>query len=116
MRIGTGRSWRASEAFPVTVVKRKTARARIAAACASLRRGRMRRTILVAVVVALLHVPSAPAAATQLMPGVSYQRVLRWAAAGPGGVFVVDAPEAPGPLKLTPPLSDRAILPRRDRA
>src|SRR5262249_28948160 len=112
MRIGTGRSWRASEAFPATVVKRKAARARIAAACASLRRGRMRRTNLLAVVVGLLHVPAAPAAATQLMPGVSYQRVLRWTAAGPVVMYVVNAPKPQGLYKLTPLLSNGTIIGR----
>jgi hypothetical protein len=72
----------------------------------------MRRTVLVAVVVALVLVPSSPAAVTQLMPGVSYQRILRWTAAGPVVMYVVTAPKPQGLYRLTPLLSNGTIIGR----
>src|SRR5690348_14568841 len=72
----------------------------------------MRRTVLFTVVVALLFVPSAPAAVTQLMPGVSYQRILRWTPAGPVTMYVVTAPKPQGLYKLTPLLSNGTIIGR----
>jgi hypothetical protein len=72
----------------------------------------MRRTVLFALVVALLFVPSAPAAVSQLMPGVSYQRILRWTPAGPVVMYVVTAPKPQGLYKLTPLLSNGTIIGR----
>jgi hypothetical protein len=72
----------------------------------------MRRTVLFAVVVALVLAPPAPAAATQLMPGVSYQRILRWTSAGPVVMYVVTAPKPQGLYKLTPLLSNGTIIGR----
>jgi hypothetical protein len=72
----------------------------------------MRRTVLFTVVVALLFVPSAPAAVTQLMPGVSYQRILRWTSAGPVVMYVVTAPKPQGLYRLTPLLSNGTIIGR----
>jgi hypothetical protein len=69
----------------------------------------MRRTVLFGVLVALLLAPSASAAATQLMPGVSYQRILRWTPAGPVVMYVVTAPKPQGLYKLTPLLSNGTI-------
>jgi hypothetical protein len=72
----------------------------------------MRRTVLFALVVALVYVPSAPAAASQLMPGVTYQRILRWTPAGPVVMYVVTAPKPQGLYKLTPLLSNGTIIGR----
>jgi len=69
----------------------------------------MRRTVLFGVLVALLLAPSAAAAVTQLMPGVSYQRILRWTPAGPVVMYVVTAPKPQGLYKLTPLLSNGTI-------
>jgi hypothetical protein len=72
----------------------------------------MRRTVLFAVVLALVVVPPAPAAVTQLMPGVSYQRIVRWTAAGPVAMYVVTAPKPQGLYRLTPLLSNGTIIGR----
>jgi hypothetical protein len=72
----------------------------------------MRRTVLFAVVVALVFAPPAPAAATQLMPGVSYQRILQWTSAGPVVMYVVTAPKPQGLYKLMPLLSNGTIIGR----
>ena len=70
----------------------------------------MRRTVFLGVLVALLLAPAAAsAAATQLMPGVSYQRILRWTPAGPVVMYVVTAPKPQGLYKLTPLLSNGTI-------
>jgi hypothetical protein len=72
----------------------------------------MRRTVLLAVLVALLCAPSASAAVTQLMPGVSYQRILRWTPAGPMVMYVVTAPKPQGAYRLMPLLSNGTIIGR----
>jgi hypothetical protein len=72
----------------------------------------MRRTVLFAVLVALLHASPAPAAVTQLMPGVSYQRILRWTPAGPVEMYLVTAPKPQGLYKLMPLLSNGTIIGR----
>jgi len=74
----------------------------------------MRRTVLFAVVVVvLLFAPPAPAAVTQLMPGVSYQRILRWTPAGPVAMYVVTAPRPLGLYRLTTLLSNGTIVGRQ---
>ncbi len=74
----------------------------------------MRRTVLFAVVVVvLLFAPPAPAAVTQLMPGVSYQRILRWTPAGPVAMYVVTAPRPQGLYRLTTLLSNGTIVGRQ---
>jgi len=72
----------------------------------------MRRKVLFAVIVGLLFVPSSPAATTSLMPGVSYQRILRWTAAGPMVMYIVTAPKPEGLYKLMPLLSNGTIIGR----
>jgi hypothetical protein len=72
----------------------------------------MRRTVLFAVLVALLLVPSASAGATKLMPGVTYQRILRWTSAGPVQMYVVTAPKPQGLYRLTTLLSNGTIIGR----
>jgi len=74
----------------------------------------MRRKVLFAVLLVFLLAPpaSASAAATELMPGVSYQRILRWTAAGPVELYVVTAPKPQGLYKLMPLLSNGTIIGR----
>jgi len=72
----------------------------------------MRRIVLFAAVVVLLLAPSAHAAATQLMPGVTYERILRWTPAGPQVLHVVTAPKPVGLYKLMPLLSNGTIIGR----
>jgi hypothetical protein len=69
----------------------------------------MRRTLLLAVILALLLVPAASARPTQLMPGVTYERILRWTPAGPLVMYVVTAPKPQGLYRLTPLLSNGTI-------
>jgi hypothetical protein len=72
----------------------------------------MRRTVLLAVLVALLCAPPASATVTELMPGVSYQRILRWTPAGPVVMYVVTAPKPQGAYRLMPLLSNGTIIGR----
>jgi len=72
----------------------------------------MRRIVLFAVLVALLLPAAAPAAGTQLMPGVTYQRILRWTPAGPIVMYVVTAPRPLGLYRLMPLLSNGTIIGR----
>ena len=69
----------------------------------------MGRKLLFAVVVALVVAPSAASRPTQLMPGVTYDRILRWTSAGPVVMYVVTAPKPQGLYKLTPLLSNGTI-------
>src|SRR6266850_7146678 len=106
MRIGTGLSWRPARplgtardaAAPMTAIA-TAARPEcpLAAQSATLKRGRMSRKFLIAAFISCLIVaPSADARPTQLMPGVSYERVLRWTATGPIALYVVTAPKPGG--------------------
>jgi hypothetical protein len=73
----------------------------------------MRRIVLFAVLVLVLLPPAAaPAAVTQLMPGVTYQRILRWTSAGPMVMYVVTAPKPQGLYRLVPLLSNGTIIGR----
>jgi hypothetical protein len=72
----------------------------------------MRRTVLFAVLVALLFAPPAPAAVTQLMPGVSYQRDSAVDAGRAVAMYVVTAPKPQGLYRLTPLLSNGTIIGR----
>jgi hypothetical protein len=72
----------------------------------------MGRKVLFAVLVVLLFAPSASAATTELMPGVSYQRILRWTPAGPLVMYVVTAPKPQGLYRLMPLLSNGTIIGR----
>ena len=69
----------------------------------------MRRKLFIAVIGALVLAPSADARATQLMPGVTYERTLEWTAAGPVALHVVRAPKPGGLYSLTPLLSNDTI-------
>ncbi len=72
----------------------------------------MRRKVLFAVLAALVFTPSSSGATTELMPGVSYQRILRWTSAGPLVMYVVTAPKPQGLYKLQPLLSNGTIIGR----
>jgi hypothetical protein len=72
----------------------------------------MRRKVLFAVLVALLVAPPASASVTELMPGVSYQRILQWTPVGPRVLYVVTAPKPQGLYKLMPLLSNGTIIGR----
>ena len=72
----------------------------------------MRRKVLFAVLAALVFAPSSAAATTELMPGVSYQRILRWTSAGPMVMYVVTAPKPQGLYRLMPLLSNGTIIGR----
>ena len=56
----------------------------------------MGRKLLVAVLVALAVAPSAAARPTRLMPGVTYDRILRWTPAGPVTMHLVVATKPHG--------------------
>jgi hypothetical protein len=72
----------------------------------------MSRKLLFAVLVGLIVVPPASARPTQLMPGVTYDRILRWTSAGPMAMYVVTAPKPQGLYRLTPLLSNGTITGR----
>ncbi len=72
----------------------------------------MGRKLLFAVLVGLILVPPASARPTQLMPGVTYERILRWTSAGPTAMYVVTAPKPQGLYRLTPLLSNGTIIGR----
>jgi hypothetical protein len=72
----------------------------------------MGRKLLAAVVVALVLAPSGSARPTQLMPGVTYDRILRWTPTGPVVMHVVTAPRPQGLYRLTPLLSNGTITGR----
>lgn len=69
----------------------------------------MSRKLLFAVLVGLIVAPSASARPTQLMPGVAYERILRWTSAGPVAMYVVTAPQPQGLYRLTVLLSNGTI-------
>ena len=69
----------------------------------------MSRKLLFAVLIALVLAPPAAARPTELMPGVTYERILRWTSAGPVVMHVVTAPKPQGLYKLTALLSNGTI-------
>src|SRR5256714_3909890 len=99
-------------AWPPAVVKKMAASRRTAAVSAPVTRGRMSRKLFVAVFVALFLTPAAAGRPTQVMPGVTYERVLRWTAAGPLVMYVVSAPKPQGQYRLMPLLSNGTIVGR----
>src|SRR5215212_8296767 len=109
MRIGTARLCRTIAPCAPPVVRRKPTTAKIADSSASVKRGRMSRKLLLVVVVAFILAPAASARPTQLMPGVSYDRIVRWTPAGPVVMYVVTAPKPQGLYRLTPLLSNGTI-------
>jgi hypothetical protein len=72
----------------------------------------MSRKLFAAVLVALILTPPAAGRPTQLMPGVTYDRILRWTTAGPQVMYVVTAPKPEGLYRLMPLLSNGTIIGR----
>jgi hypothetical protein len=71
-----------------------------------------RKLLTVALLSCLMIAPSADAKSEQVMPGVSYERILRWTANGPIALYVVTAPKPGGLYSLTPLLSNGTIVGR----
>jgi hypothetical protein len=72
----------------------------------------MCRKLTTAVLLTLVLAPSASARPTQMMPAVTYERVLQWTGAGPIAMHVVTAPRPGGLYSLTPLLSNGTITGR----
>jgi len=71
-----------------------------------------RKLLTAALLSCLMIAPSADAKPVQMMPGVSYERILRWTANGPIALYVVTAPKPGGLYSLTPLLSNGTIVGR----
>jgi hypothetical protein len=72
----------------------------------------MSRKLPIAVLLMLIVASPAAARPIQVMPGVTYDRILRWTPAGPVALYVISAPK-PGDLySLTPLLSNGTIVGR----
>src|SRR5690348_8027617 len=123
MRIGTGRPCR--PASPVgaptvtvniaatAVASNRRAKCKHAEKSATVNRGRMsRKLFIVSFVFALILAPAAVAAPVQMMPGVTYDRVLQWTPSGPMELYVITAPKPGGLYSLTPLLSNGTIVGR----
>jgi hypothetical protein len=72
----------------------------------------MRHKLVIAVIFGLIVAPSAAARPTQLMPGVTFERVLEWTSAGPVATHVVRAPRPVGLYSLTALLSNGTVASR----
>jgi hypothetical protein len=72
----------------------------------------MRHKLVIAILSGLIVAPSAEARPTQLMPAVTYERVLEWTAAGPVALHAIVAPRPVGLYSLTPLLSNGTITER----
>jgi hypothetical protein len=74
--------------------------------------GLMSRKLLIAVLFGLMVASPAAARPAQVMPGVTYDRILRWTPAGPVALYVITAPKPGGLYSLTPLLSNGTIVGR----
>jgi hypothetical protein len=73
----------------------------------------MSRKLLTATVfLALMFAPPADARPAQVMPGVTFERILQWTAGGPVALYVITAPKPGGLYTLTPLLSNGTIVGR----
>jgi hypothetical protein len=72
----------------------------------------MSRKLFAVVLLALILTPAAAGRPTLLMPGVTYDRILRWTPAGPQAMYVVSAPRPQGLYRLIPLLSNGTIIGR----
>jgi len=72
----------------------------------------MSRKFSIAVLVALIVASPAAGRPVQVMPGVTYERILRWTPGGPVAMYVVTAPKPGGLYSLTPLLSNGTIVGR----
>ncbi len=70
----------------------------------------MLRRSLIAILGVLLLAGTAPAASTELMPGVTYERLVEFTTHGPVAVHVLTAPRPAGLWGLEPALSNETIL------
>src|SRR2546429_3360787 len=84
----------------------------IVAASASVRWGLMSRKLPIAVLAALIVASPAAAKPVQVMPGVTYDRILQWTPAGPRAMYVITAPKPGGLYSLAPLLSNGTIVGR----
>jgi hypothetical protein len=85
---------------------------RSVAGSATVKWGLMSRKLLIAVLFSLIVAPPAVARPVQMMPGVTYDRILRWTPAGPVALYVITAPRPGGLYSLTPLLSNGTIVGR----
>ena len=84
-----------------------------AAQSATVKWGRMsRRLLTAALLLGLMVAPSAAARPVQVMPGVTYERILQWTPSGPLALYVITAPKPGGLYSLTPLLSNGTIVGR----
>ena len=72
----------------------------------------MSRKLPIAVLAALIVASPAAAKPVQVMPGVTYDRILQWTPAGPRAMYVITAPKPGGLYSLTPLLSNGTIVGR----
>ena len=72
----------------------------------------MPRKLVIAVLLGLVVAPQAAARPTQVMPGVTYERILQWTPAGPLALYVVTGPKPGGLYSLKPLLSNGTIVGR----
>jgi len=71
-----------------------------------------RRLLTAALLLGLMVAPSADARPVQVMPGVTYERILQWTPSGPLALYVITAPKPGGLYSLTPLLSNGTIVGR----
>src|SRR5437762_338962 len=121
MRIGTGRSCcparplvaRSAESAATTVIARsRRANGKHAEKSATVNRGRMSRKLFTVIFLALIVAAPAGARPVQMMPGVTYDRILQWTPSGPMVLYVITAPKPGGLYSLTPLLSNGTIIGR----
>jgi flagellar hook assembly protein FlgD len=72
----------------------------------------MSRKLPIAVLAALIVASPAAAKPVQVMPGVTYDRILQWTPAGPRAMYVITAPKPGGLYSLAPLLSNGTIVGR----
>jgi hypothetical protein len=72
----------------------------------------LRKLFTVTIFLALILAPPAGARPVQMMPGVTYDRILQWTPSGPMVLYVITAPKPGGLYSLTPLLSNDTIVGR----
>ncbi len=68
-----------------------------------------RKLFTVTILLALILAAPAAARPVQMMPGVTYDRILQWTPSGPMVLYVITAPKPGGLYSLTPLLSNGTI-------
>jgi len=71
-----------------------------------------RKLFTVTIFLTLILAPPAAARPVQMMPGVTYDRILQWTSSGPMVLYVITAPKPGGLYSLTPLLSNGTIVGR----